>query len=420
MNKEKNKAMGNPCALQRISALLIGISIGLSCLFASGIALAAQEDAPVLDEQEMLSRYETAMADGRDASALKYLLDYTERTKGENTPETVKLTYRYGHALYQDGRYREATEVLIKALERSTAVYGESGGEAFEINMNIGFAYGQWRSGMLPRMKYFDRALEILRERGEHESVTYVTTLINITVNLMSSTSLQGSYSSHLSDTMQSPEVNEYQFPIEQEYRNNFGKLEKYVKEAVEIAAKLETEDEYITSKVAILQAKFNVMETADLAVVPMGVGGYISRGTEREYYDEEQERLTFAIDQLSRDAMANQVYLEAANKILLEIAWLDKDKARMLSMCTDGTLNSAAEYSSDRLYEVMEGGMVLAPDLPMSVNKNLFSRRAKRSKVTKDEFGNPVKKPYFTPVCIDGRLMAVLKNVPVVTVEEM
>ena len=34
-------------------------------------------------------------------------------------------------------------------------------------------------------MKYFDRALEILRERGEHESVTYVNTLVSIVVNMM-------------------------------------------------------------------------------------------------------------------------------------------------------------------------------------------------------------------------------------------
>ena len=243
--------------------------------------------------------------------------------------------------------------------------------------MNIGFAYGQWRSGLLPRIKYFNRALEILRERGEHESITYVTTLINIVVNLMGSTSLQGSYSSHLSDTMQSEAVNEYSFPIEHDYSNNFGALEKYVDEAVELAQKLETQDEYIMSKVAILQAKLNVMDTADRAVVPMGVGGYISRGTERDYYDEEQQRLTAAIDDLSRDMMANRVFVQAANKVLLEIAWLDKDKNRMFAMCTDGTLNEASEYEPDRIYEVMEGGIVVAPDLPMSVNRNLFGRRA-------------------------------------------
>jgi hypothetical protein len=161
-------------------------------------------------------------------------------------------------------------------------------------------------------------------------------------------------------------------------------------------------------------------METADLAAVPMGDGGYISRGTEREYYDQEQNRLNVAIDELSRDVIANKVYLQAANKVLLEIAWLDKDKNRMLAMCTDGTLNSASEYSSDRIYEVMEGGMVLAPDLPMSINRNLFSRRAKRGQETKDKDGNPVRKPYFMPVCIDGRLMAALINVPRVTVEEV
>lgn len=402
--------------MKRMSRLLIALFF----LFATAPALAAPDAVPLVSETEMLSLYESEMAAGNQTAALKIILEFSEQTNGENAPETVRLTHRYGHSLYQDGDYRRATEVLLKALERSTAAFGESGGEAFEINMNIGFAYGQWRSGLLPRIKYFNRALEILRERGEHESITYVTTLINIVVNLMGSTSLQGSYTSHLSDTMQSEAVNEYSFPIEHDYSNNFGALEKYVDEAVELAQKLETQDEYIMSKVAILQAKLNVMDTADRAVVPMGVGGYISRGTERDYYDEEQQRLTAAIDDLSRDMMANRVFVQAANKVLLEIAWLDKDKSRMFAMCTDGTLNEASEYEPDRIYEVMEGGIVVAPDLPMSVNRNLFGRRLSRKSPQKDKDGNPVKKPYFKPVCVDGQLMAALVNAPRVTIEEL
>jgi len=385
-------------------------------LFATALALAA----PDVSKTEVLSLFEAEMAAGNQTAALKIILEYSEQANGDNAPETVKLTHRYGHSLYQDGDYRRATDVLLKALERSTAAYGESGGEAFEINMNIGFAYGQWRTGLLPRKIYFDRALEILRERGEHESITYVTTLINIVVNMMGSTSLQGSYSSHLSDTMQSEAVNEYSFPIEHEYSNNFPKLERYVEEAVEIAEKLETEDEYITSKVAILQAKLNVMDTADRATVPMGVGGYISGGTEKDYYDDETERLTMAIDELSRDMMANRIFVQAANKVLLEIAWLDKDKNRLFNMCSNGTLNEASEYAPERIYEVMEGGIVVAPDIPMSVNRNLFGRRVSRKSPPKDKDGNPVKKPYFKPVCIDGQLMAALVNRPMVTVEEL
>jgi tetratricopeptide (TPR) repeat protein len=389
-------------------------------LFASNIAQASQEDIFEADKLKMLSNYETALADGDQTAAVKFVLDYTEMAEGENAPSTVKLTHRYGHLLYQDGNYRQATDVLKKALERSTAAFGASGGEAFEINMNIGYAYSRWRTGLLPRTKYFDRALEILRERGEHESIVYVTTLVNITVNLMDSGSLKGSYSSTLSDTLNSPEVNEYIIPLEREYSSNFHRAEKYVLEAVEIAKKLENLDQYISSKIAIIQAKLKVMETVDLAVVPMGVGGYISGGTESEYYDLEEERLVTAIEKLSQDTDTNKIFLDAANKVLMEIAWIDKDKSRMADMCTNGTLNSASDYPSDRLYEVLEGGMVIAPDLPRGVSKNLFKHRVSRRETEKDKNGNPVKKPYFIPVCIDGRLMAALIHAPRVTVEEV
>ena len=392
----------------------------LICLIVAAPALVAQEPANDAAEAEMLSRYKVEMDAGNTSAAVKIDLEFTEQTQGENAPETARLTHRYGHALYRDGDYRRATEVLLTALERSNAAFGESGGEAIEINMNIGFAYGQWKTGLLPRTRYFDRALEILRERGERESITYVTTLINIIVNLMGSTSLQGSYTSHLSDTMQSEAVNDYMFTIEREYRNNYGKLYRYMDEAVEIAGRLNAEDEYIASKVSILQAKLKVMDTADLDAVPMGVSGYISGGTADDYYDEETNRLNLAIEDLARDMDANEIYLQAANKVLLEIAWLDKDKDRMLNMCASGTLDSASEYSPDRLYEVMENGRVIAPSMPFSVNRNLFSRRAPRGEIEKDKDGNPVRKPYFMPVCIDGQLMAALVNAPTVTIEEL
>jgi tetratricopeptide (TPR) repeat protein len=400
--------------------MVMGVSIGLCCLFASNIALASQADVSKSAEREMMSNYETAMARGNQTVALKYVLDYTEKAYGENAPETVKLTHRYGSSLYGDGDYREATEVLKKALERSTAAYGESGGEAYEINMNIAFAYSEWRTGLSRRMKYFDRALEILRERGEHESITYVITLVNIVVNLMDSESLRGDYTSHLSDTLQSPEVDDYQFPIESEYNNNFHIPEKYLREAIEIGKKLEKLDEYISSKISILQAKLKVMETADLAAVPMGVGGYISRGTERDYYEREEERLMTAIDDLSRDTETNQIFLEAANKALMEIAWLDKDEERMIAMCTAGRFNSASDYPPDRLYEIMEGGMVFAPDIGIRISTNIFRPLRSRGKQLKDKDGNPVKRPYFIPVCVDGRLMAALIHAPRVTVEEI
>ena len=399
-------------------------------LFSYGPATLADDQNPVVNpsqndqsnaaEHKMLSNYKTAMANGDQTVALVYVLDYTEKAYGENAPETVRLTHRYGELLYQDGDYQRATEVLIRALERSVAAYGESGGEAFEINMNIGYAYSQWETRLSPRTKYFKRALEILRERGEHESITYVTTLVSIAINMMDNGGLKGDYSSHLSDSLYSEAAAEIVFPIEREYSNYYDRAEKYILEAVEIGKKLEIQDEYILSKIAIAHAKLKVMETADLGAVPMGVTGYISRGTEKEYYDREQERLMTAIDKLAQDTDANRIFLDAANSVLMEIAWLDKDEERMMSMCTNGSLNSANDYPPDRLYEVMEGGMVFAPDIGVRVSTNIFRPLRSRGKQQLDENGNRIKKPYFIPVCIDGRLMAALIHAPRVTIEEM
>ncbi|MCP4047615.1 MAG: tetratricopeptide repeat protein [Gammaproteobacteria bacterium] len=400
--------------------MIVKISIVLSCLLASIITLANQEDVSKADERRMMSDYESAMADGDRTSAVKYVLDYAEMAYGENAPETIRLTHHYGELLYRDGDYPAATEVLLKALERSTAAYGESGGEAFQINMNIGYAYAQWRSRLSFRTRYFDRALEILRERGERESINYVTTLVSIAINLMDSGSLKGDYSSHLSDSMYSEEAAEMVFPVEREYSNYYYRAEKYVLEAAEIGEKLENLDEYISSKIAIAHAKLKVMETADLGAVPMGVTGYISRGTEKDYYEREQERLMTAIDKLAQDTSANRIFLDAANSVLMEIAWLDKDEERMMSMCSNGMLNSAPEYPPDRLYEVMEGGMVFAPDIGIRVSTNIFRPLRSRGKQQTDENGNPIKKPYFIPVCIDGRLMAALIHAPKVTIEEV
>jgi tetratricopeptide (TPR) repeat protein len=369
------------------------VTIGLFCLVVLNIALASRDDVSRADETGMIAKYEAAKADGDEAAAVRHVLDYSKEAFGENDPATIKLMHHYGHVLYQSGEYREATQVLKEALERSIAVFGESGEEAYQLNMNIAYAYSQWSPSLSNRTRHFDRALEILRETGQHESTEYVTTLVNIIVNLM-----------------------EYFASMEHEYRNYFHIAEKYVLEAVELSEKLESLDEYLLAKIAIIQAKLKVMETADLAAVPMGVYGYISGGTAKELYEREEARLATAIEKLSRDIDQNEIFLTAANKVRMEIAWLSKDESRMASMCTDGVLNSASDYSPDRLYEVTEGGMVLAPGLSTSISRNLF----RPVRVRKDSRGNPIKRPHFIPVCIDGRLMAALTHVPRVTVEEV
>jgi len=391
--------------------------IGLTCLLASTIAQSAQADVSEADEARMMSSYDSAMADGDETAAVKYVLDFAEITHGENAPKTVDLTHRYGFLLYQSGEYREATEVLKKALERSTAAFGESGGKAYEINMSIGYAYSGWRSGLSLRTKYFDRALEILRERGEHESITTVTTLIDIAVNLMENGGLKGTVSAEFGSNA---DRDDYFLDIEHEYRNYFHTAEKYVLEAIELGKNLEDADEYISSKIAIAQAKLNVMDAADRAAVPLGIDGRISGAAAESLYDREEVRLTTAINDLSRNIEKNRSFLTAANKVRMDIAWMGEDTGRMVAMCTDGTLNSASEYHPDRLYAVTEDGDVLAPNFGFRISTNVFKPLRSRYEETKDINGIPVKKPHFIPVCIDGRLMAALINAPRITIEEL
>jgi tetratricopeptide (TPR) repeat protein len=405
------------------SSLLItrlGLLLGLILLLVTATVIPSQANASQADDHKMIARYETAMAEGDQTAALRYGLDYSERTYGENAPVTIKLMHRYGYSLYKDGKYREAIGVLKQTLERSTGVYGETGGEAFEINMNLGRAYSQRRERWAPRLMYFDRALEILRERGEHESVTYVATLVHIVINLLDSEGIKGSYTSHFNEAMQIEDISEYEVSVDDEYQSNFGKPEKYLMEAIEIGARLENLDEYISAKIAVLHARLKVLETADLAAVPGGVEGRITRSAARDHYDREEARLTMAINKLAQDAEMNRAFLDAANNLLLEIAWLDKDEDRLAAMCANGVVNSADDYPPDRLYEIMEGGVVFAPDIGIRVSTNIFRQRKLQGRQMTDEKGNPVKKPYFKPVCIDGKLMAALIHAPRVTIEEI
>jgi hypothetical protein len=70
-------------------------------------------------------------------------------------------------------------------------------------------------------------------------------------------------------------------------------------------------------------------------------------------------------------------------------------------------------------LYAIAEDGSVLAPNFSFKVTSNIFRPVVRRGDEPTDKNGNPIRKPYFIPVCIDGRLMAALINAPTVTIEE-
>ena len=409
------------CTFSSRSFIRLGLSLVFCGLIGINTALASQKVSSDAAERKMLSSYERALAKGEEAAAKKVLLDYSEQINGENAEITVKLIHRYGLALSGEGQYRKATYILIEALKRSTVVYGKSGGEAFEINMNIGYSYSNWHPDLNFRLKYFGRALEILRERGEHESMVYVSTLVSVVVNLMKNDGLTDHSTGRLGDLPQSVDTDAnadgYVIPMENDYINHFYIAEAYLTEATELGKKLETEDEYILSKIAIAQAKLKVLETEDYRTVLKGVGGYMSKDTARENIKGEEDRLMASIRKLSEDAELNKDYLVAAKRVLMDIAWKDKDEEHMKAMCASGALNSQDHYPSDRLYEIMEGGKVFAPEIGIRVSTNIFQFNRLRQK---DKNGNPVKRPYFMPVCIDGHLMAVLMHAPKVTIEEL
>jgi len=401
----------------------LGFSLVFCGLIGINTALAARDASADAVETKMLSEYESALAKGEEAAAKKVLLDYSEQINGENAEITVKLTHRYGLALFNESRYRKATYTLIEALKRSTAVYGESGGEAFEINMNIGYAYSNWHPDMDYRLKYFKRALEILQERGEDESMVFVSTLVSVVVSLMKNDGLTETVSTRLGDLDQGAltdavaDAGGYVIPTERDYRNYFYIAEEYLQEAIELGKKLETEDEYILSKIAIAQAKLKVMETEDFRTVQQGVDGYVSKDTARENIKHEEDRLMASIKKLSEDVELNRDYLVAAKRVLMDIAWKDRDEEHMKAMCASGALDSQDDYPSDRLYEIMEGGKVFAPEVGIRVSTNIF--QLNRLRQTRKN-GKPIKRPYFMPVCIDGQLMAVLMHAPKVTIEEL
>lgn len=399
-----------------LTSRLILFSISALSCFASVQAAADTQDAAGL---AILARYAASAENGDTVAAVGYLLDYSELTEGEYAPQTARLTHRYGVLLMRSGDYRRAITILKTALKRSNVAFGEFAEEAFETNMDIGYAYSQLGRRRVYSTDYFDRALEVLRQRGEHETVLYVSTLLNIVASLADKEGLSGNTSTTVVDNDSELPGNEWLLNLQDEYRNSFYKVEAYLEEAALLADELVHEDKYLPSKVAIARVKLGVLETTDLAKVAMGVSGRISQRTVSERNDRDEEQLTAAMTVLSEDPEANAVFLAIANATLLEIAWLDNDKSRMMALCASGAVDSSADYPPDRLFKITADGDVIAPNFGFYVPLNLFEKSVRRGKSPSDENGNRILQPYFVPVCINGELMAALVNAPRVTIEE-
>jgi hypothetical protein len=204
-------------------------------------------------------------------------------------------------------------------------------------------------------------------------------------------------------------------------YGSGYGVLEQYMQEAVELASVLDIEDPYLSAKISIVQAKTKVLEALYLEVVPAGIRGSVTGATIREKYQNADNNLSSAIDVLKADAELNQDFLDIANSARLDVAWLSEDMERMTNFRTNNSLNMASRYPPDRLYEIEDDGRVIAPRFSFMVSGNIF-RRLKASNVggRGPNPGQTDRKPQFVPVCINGRLMAVLINSPKVSIEEI
>jgi len=410
--------------------LIVGLAIGLASL---SVPVHAQSNADVslsAAQTEMVNNYEAAKAAGRRAEAAKYVLDYMEKTEGENAPLTVALMQRYGNLLREEGDIRKAVSILKTARDRGIDTFGEHGVELFEINLDLGDAYVDRDIGLGTPKKYFDDALEILRENGQRETTLYVKTLVGITSRLTQAGALEGALSADTAGVnLSNPGGNNSENLINtgltsltHTYGSGYRVLQGYMREAVELAEVLGIEDPYLSAKVAIVQAKVKVLENVFLEEVPPSIRGSVSGDTARENYQREDSNLLSAIEVLMGDAEQNQDFLHIANSARMDIAWLSEDMERLASFCNIDSLNMASRYPTDRLFEIEDDGSVIAPRFSFRISSNLFKRlEASRfdteglnRKRTRDN------KPYFVPVCIDGRLMAALINAPRVMIEEV
>lgn len=405
--------------VDRLTPRLMIVWAGIFGFCIAGLPVAAESGPHDAEGLAILAKYEDAARERDVVAALAYLLDYSVLSRGENAPQTAQLTHRYGVVLMRAGEYLEATRVLKMALKRSNVAFGEFAGEAFDINMNIGYAYSHWSHRRIYSSKYFDRALEVLRQRGERETVLYVSALLNIVGSLVDDDGLRGDTTTTVVNNLSMLEGNERLLNLQFEYRNAFYKAKEYLEEADELARRLEHEDKYLLAKVQIARAKLNVLETADLARVPVGVSGRITQKTVGKRNHRAEQQLTAAMTVLAEDSAANAVSLAAANATLLEIAWFDNDMSRMEAMCASGALDSSADFPPERLFRIRVDGSVIAPNFSFYVPSNIFRNKIRRHKPPRDGNGDRIPYPYYVPICIHGELMAALINAPRVIIEE-
>jgi hypothetical protein len=351
-----------------LAPLIVGLAFGLATLHVPASAQSNAIEGQSAAETEALKNYESAKAAGRHAEATKYVLDYMEQTEGENAPLTVSLTHRYGNLLRDEGDIRESVSVLKTARKRGMIAFGEHGMELFEINLDLGDAYVDRDVGFGEPKRYFDDALEVLRENGKHETVLYVRTLMGITSRLSLAGALGPALSADTATVQISNPGARARDPsgdgfetltgsglssLSHAYESGYRVLTDYMQEAVKLAETLDIEDPYLSAKVSIVQAKVKVIDAMYLDAVPASIRGSVSNDKVREKYQQEDNSLSSAIDVLMADTEANRAFLDVANSARMDVAWLSKDMEKMADFCRSNTLNMASRYPPDRLFEI-------------------------------------------------------------------
>lgn len=398
--------------------VLTPLSLVIS-LAMSGTAFAQEQSKDKLKQASkvMLKKYDAAKAAKKDTEAARYVFEYMELERGKNAPATIMMMQRYGNLLHKDGNSRKAASILKSARKRAIAAFGEYGMELYQLNMDLSTAYAGRAASVDTRKKYFDHALDVLKKNDQGETLLYVKTLLNILSNLTQDNVLKGEYTSELEDQMVDPEDGEMLSVFNEEYNNYYYIAKAYIKEAIELASKLNVQDPYIKSKIAIAQAKVNVLDISDLSSVNLGATGGLSNKNAEEQFGQEDGRLLGAIKKLSNDPQKNKGFIRLANNIRMDIAWMSGKKDKLVNMCSDGAPDMSHKYPSSRLYDVMENGDVFAPDVNLRyLAKNIFKRKPSKASVRP---GQKDRKPFFLPVCINGELKAALVNAPTVTVED-
>jgi hypothetical protein len=243
--------------------------------------------------------------------------------------------------------------------------------------------------------KYFDDALAVLRENGQHETVLYVRTLVGITSRLTQAGALEGALSADTAGLgLTNPGgagletlINSGLSSVTHDYQSGYRVLAGYMREAVELVEVLGIEDPYLSAKVAIVQAKTKVLETLYLEVVPPSIRGSVPGRCGKNI----NRRTTISHPQST-------------------FSWRMPNRTRTFWISPTATV-----WILRGLARIWKGWLVFARIIP-----SIWPPDIRPTGCTRSKPGETFRKPQFVPVCINGRLMAVLINSPKVSIEEI